>query len=107
MGPDTLDRDVVVVEVEKTDQEIREERAALSHEYFEAKRAGRDFQPREISPTKQIKRYKSKYDGSLYNTLHAALEADAYCASRIERERTDKLMEWIYSDSSRRIEDRF
>lgn len=98
MGPETLDRDVVVVEVEKTDQEIREERAALSHEYFEAKKAGRDFQPREISPTKQIKRYRSKYDGSMYNTLRAAVEADAYRTEQIERESTDKLMEWIYSN---------
>lgn len=98
MGPETLDRDVVVVEVEKTDQEIREERAALSHEYFEAKKADRDFQPREISPTKQIKRYRSKYDNSLYNTLHAALDADAYRAEQIERESVDKLKEWIYNN---------
>lgn len=107
MGPEALDRDVVVVEVEKTDQEIREERATLSHEYFEAKKAGRDFQPREISPTKQIKRYRSKYDNSLYNTLHAALDADAYRASRIERESTNNLMEWISATAARRIEDRF
>ena len=90
-----LEPDVVTIEVEKTDQEIREERAALSREYYEARKAGRVFIPREIRPTKTIRKYKSKYDNCLYETFVAARDADMHKMIKRQEESSEMLMSWM------------
>lgn len=61
MGPDGME-----IEVPRSEEEIRAERAQNVKGYFEAKRAGEDFTPDPVKTTKRLTGRKYLDDGMKY-----------------------------------------
>ena len=61
MGPDGME-----IEVPRSEEEIRAERAQNVKGYFEAKRAGEDFTPDPVKTTKRLTGRKYFDDGMKY-----------------------------------------
>lgn len=61
MGPDGME-----IEVPRSEDEIRAERAQNVREYFEAKRAGEDFTPPPVETSKRLTGRKYFDDGMKY-----------------------------------------
>lgn len=49
-----MEKDGIEIEIEKSESEIREERADNVRGYFEAKKSGTSFTPSEVKPTKRV-----------------------------------------------------
>ena len=72
-----MEKDGIEVEVDKTESEIREERADNVREYFKAKKSGKSFTPTEVKTTKSVSEVRGF--GRSFDRIESFIrEKDAY-----------------------------
>lgn len=73
MGPDGIE-----IEVERSEEEIRADKAQNVKGYFESKKSGTDFTPIEVKTTKRVSSLRLDLGSSFYSAESFIKERDAY-----------------------------